>query len=189
MIQNRCKSARTSTKYCSVNMKLGPKITWHILNLIAQLLGLHLVYQWCHLCKMGSRKEKIKSQVAVSGYADIFSVKADLRLSTILCPTGVTTWMNFSSVFLQKCISSPKYRFRDCRWRGCHKMPDQSKPPLKVDQSCWNFHRKLSLYQGLNLYWSSQLEGHIRSFSSGVWGPLASPMRDMSSISQYCQSI
>ena len=25
MVQNRCKSAQTSTKYCSVTMKLGPK--------------------------------------------------------------------------------------------------------------------------------------------------------------------
>ena len=72
--------------------------------------------------------------------------------------------MNFSGVFLQKCISSPKYRFRECRWRGCHKMPDQSKPPLKVDQTCSNFHRKLILYQRMNLYWSGPLEGHIRNF-------------------------
>ena len=51
-----------------------------------------------------------------------------------------------------------------------HKMPDQPKPPLKVDQSGCNFHRKLSLYQRMNLYWSCQLEGHIRNFSSGMWG-------------------
>ena len=80
MVQNRCKSAQTSTKYCSVTMKLGPNITCHSLNLIAQVLGLHLVYQWCHLCQMWSRKAKIQPQVAVSGWADIFSVKADLRL-------------------------------------------------------------------------------------------------------------
>ena len=35
MVQNRCKSAKTSTKYCSVTMKLGQNITCHILNLIA----------------------------------------------------------------------------------------------------------------------------------------------------------
>ena len=52
MVQNRCKSAQTSTKYWSVTMKLGPNITCHSLNLIAQVLGLHLVYQWCHLCKI-----------------------------------------------------------------------------------------------------------------------------------------
>ena len=80
MVQNRCKSAQTSTKYCSVTMKLGPNITCHSLNLTAQVLGLHLVYQWCHLCQMWSRKAKIQPQVAVSGWADIFSVKADLRL-------------------------------------------------------------------------------------------------------------
>ena len=65
MVQNRCKSAKTSTKYCSVTLKLGPKITCHILNLIAQVLGLHLVYQWCHLCRMWSRKAKIQPQVAL----------------------------------------------------------------------------------------------------------------------------
>ena len=43
-------------------------------------------------------------------------------------------------------------------------MPDQSKPPLKVDQSCRNFRRKLSLYQRRNFYWSGPLEGHIRNF-------------------------
>ena len=56
-------------------------------------------------------------------------------------------------------------------------MPDQSKPPLKVDQTCSNFHRKLSLYQRMNLYWSGPLEGHIRNFHfRGVGGgALASP--------------
>ena len=92
-----------------------------------------------------------------------------------MCPTGVATWMNFSGVFLQKCISSPKYRSRECRWRGCHKMPDQSKPPLKFDQSCWNFHRKLSLCQRMNLYWSGPLDSHIKNFISGVLGPPGLP--------------
>ena len=55
-------------------------------------------------------------------------------------------------------------------------MPDQPKPPLKVDQSGCNFHRKLSLYQRMNLYWSCQLEGHIRNFSSGVWGAPVLPL-------------
>ena len=55
-------------------------------------------------------------------------------------------------------------------------MPDQSKPPLKVDQTCSNFHRKLSLYQRMNLYWSGPLEGHIRNFHfRGVGGPLGLP--------------
>ena len=63
-------------------------------------------------------------------------------------------------------------------------MPDQPKPPLKVDQSGCNFHRKLSLHQRINLSdwpyydildispsdWSGPLEGHIRNFSSGVGG-------------------
>ena len=67
MVQNTCKSAQTSTKYLSVTRKLGPEIPCHILNLTAQVLGLHLVYQWCHLCQIGSRKAKIQPQVAVSG--------------------------------------------------------------------------------------------------------------------------
>ena len=70
-------------------------------------------------------------------------------------------------------------------------MPDQSKPPLKVDQTCSNFHRKLTLYQRMNLYWSGPLEGHIRNFhfrgvgGGAPWPPL---MGGMSNISQYCQS-
>ena len=99
--------------------------------------------------------------------------------------------MNFSGVFLQKCISSPKYRFRECRWRGCHKMPDQSKPPLKLDQSCLKiFHRKLSLCQRTNLYWSGPLESHIRNFIfRRVGGPPWPPLiGEISSISQSCKS-
>ena len=85
--------------------------------------------------------------MAISGNADIFSIKIDSRLKTILIDTGVAPEMNFSSGFLQKYICSPKYRFRECSWRGIGKMPDQPKPPLKVGQSGRNFSRKLSLYQ------------------------------------------
>ena len=87
------------------------------------------------MCHMGSKKAKIQPQMAVSEYADIFSIKVDSRLKTILIHTGVATEMNFSSVFLQKYICSPKCRFRECSWRGIHKMPDQPKPPLKLGQS------------------------------------------------------
>ena len=87
------------------------------------------------MCHIGSRKAKIKPQMAVSGNADIFSIKVDLRLKTILIHTGVAPEMDFSSVFLQKYICSPKCRFRECSWRGMHQMPDQPKPPLKVGQS------------------------------------------------------
>ena len=69
---------------------------------------------------------------AVSGNADIFSIKVDSRLKTILNHTGVAPEMTFSSVFLHKYICSPKYRFRECSWRGIGKMPDQPKPPLKL---------------------------------------------------------
>ena len=75
------------------------------------------------------------AQMALSGNADIFSIKVDSRLKTILFPTGVATEMNFNSVFFEKFTSSPKCRLRECSWRGIHKMPDQPKIPLKVGQS------------------------------------------------------
>ena len=40
--------------------------------------------------------------------ADIFSIKVDSRLKTILFPTGVATEMNFNSLFFEKFITSPK---------------------------------------------------------------------------------
>ena len=83
-----------------------------------------------------SRKAKIQLQMAASGNADIFSIKVDSRLKTLLVPTGVATEVNFNSVLFQKFIFSPKCRFRECSWRGIHKMPDQPKTPLKVGQSC-----------------------------------------------------
>ena len=83
-----------------------------------------------------SRKAKIQLQMAASGNADIFSIKVDSRLKTILFPTGVATEVTFNNVLFQKFISSPKCRFREYSWRGIHKMPDQPKTPLKVGQSC-----------------------------------------------------
>ena len=73
---------------------------------------------------MWSRKAKIQPQMAVSGNADIFSIKVDSRLKTILFPTGVATEMNFNSVLFEKFTSSPKCRLRECSWRVTHKMPD-----------------------------------------------------------------
>ena len=49
-----------------------------------------------------SRKAKIQAQMAISGNADIFLIKVDSRLKTILFPTGVATEVNFNSVFSQK---------------------------------------------------------------------------------------
>ena len=60
---------------------------------------------------VGSREAKIQPQMAVSGNADIFSIKLDSRLKTILIHTGVTTKMNFSSVFPQKYICSSKLEY------------------------------------------------------------------------------
>ena len=68
--------------------------------------------------------------MAILGFADIFSIKVNLRLKTILFPTGVATGINFSSAVFQKFICSPKCRFRECSWRGIHKMPDQQKTAL-----------------------------------------------------------
>ena len=48
---------------------------------------------------MGSRKAKIQPQMAISENADIFSIKVDSRLKTILIHTGVAPEMNFSSGF------------------------------------------------------------------------------------------
>ena len=76
---------------------------------------------------MWSRKAKIQPQVAVSGNADIFSIKVDSRLKTILFPTGVATEVNFNSVLFEKFTSSPKCRLRECSWREIHKMPNQPK--------------------------------------------------------------
>ena len=65
---------------------------------------------------MWSRKAKIQPQMVVSGNADIFSIKVDSTLKSILFPTGVATKMNFNSVLIQKFISSPKCSFRECSW-------------------------------------------------------------------------
>ena len=56
------------------------------------------------MCHMGSRKAKIQPQMAISENADIFSIKVDSRLKTILIHTGIAPEMNFSSGFLQKYI-------------------------------------------------------------------------------------
>ena len=122
---------------------------------------------------MWSRNAQIQPQMAVLGYAHIFSIKVDSRLKTTLFPTGVATEMDFSSVHLQKFICSPKCRFRECSWQEIGKMPDQPKRPLKVGQSGCNFHRKLSSYQRMNLYWAGPLEGYFKNFNfRGVGGPL-----------------
>ena len=52
------------------------------------------------MCHIGSRKAKIQPQMAVSENADIFSIKVDSRLKTILIHTGVAPEMDFSSVFV-----------------------------------------------------------------------------------------
>ena len=73
------------------------------------------MYHWRHLCQMGSRKPEIGRLAAAPGNADIFSFKADLWLLTTLCSTGIATKINLGSVYVQKYIYSPKYKFRKCR--------------------------------------------------------------------------
>ena len=84
------------------------------------------------MCYMLSRKAKIQPQMAVLGNADIFSIKVDSRLKTILIHTGVAPKMEFSSVFIQKFICSPKCRFRECSWRAIGKCHISPKHPLKL---------------------------------------------------------
>ena len=119
-----------------------------------------------------SRKAKIQLQMAASGNADIFSIKVDSRLKTILFPTGVATEVNFNSVLFQKFISSPKCRFRECSWRGIHKMPDQPKTPLKLVNLA-------EIFTGNSVYireWFCIGLAHsratLRISISGVWGPM-----------------
>ena len=55
-------------------------------------------------------------------------------------------------------------------------MAHQSKTPLKLHQSGSDFHRKLSSYQTLILYWLDLLRKPIKNFQfSGVWGQAQPP--------------
>ena len=63
-----------------------------------------------------------------------------------------------------------------CRYRGGGHMAHQSKTPLKLHQSGSDFHRKLSSYQTLILYWLDLLRKPIKNFTfSGVWGQAKPP--------------
>ena len=87
-----------------------------------------------------------------------------------------------SSVLLRKYILSPKYMYWECRWRGYSEMADQAKTPLKIVQSCSNFHRILNLQQWMKLHWSQDLKGDIKDFSFGGWGWPAPPQRGVCQI-------
>ena len=52
-----------------------------------------------------------------------------------------------------------------CRYRGGDHMAHQSKTPLKLHQSGSDFHRKLSSYQTLILYWLDLLRKPIKNFN------------------------
>ena len=116
--KNRCNSAQTSTKYWSISLKFGLKI--HLPHTKSDCIGFRItsgIPVVSHVSYVIQEGENT-AQMAVSGNADIFSIKVDSRLKTTLIHTGVAPEMNFSSVFIQKFISSPKCRFRECSWRG-----------------------------------------------------------------------
>ena len=87
-----------------------------------------------------------------------------------------------SSVLLRKYIVSPKYIYWECRWRGYSEMVDQAKKPLKIVQSCSNFHRILNLQPWMKLHWSQDLKGDIKKFSFRGWGWHAPPQRGVCQI-------
>ena len=62
-----------------------------------------------------------------------------------------------------------------CRYRGGDHMTHQSKTPLKLHQSGSDFHRKLSSYQTLILYWLDLLRKPLKISISGVWGQAQPP--------------
>ena len=73
-----------------------------------------------------------------------------------------------SSVLLRKYILSPKYMYWECRWRGYSEMADQAKTPLKIVQSCSNFHRILNLQQWMKLHCLRTSRGILRISVTGV---------------------
>ena len=77
-----------------------------------------------------------------------------------------------------------------CRYRGGDHMAHQSKTPLKLHQSGSDFHRKLSSYQTLILYWLDLLRKPIKNFNfRGIWGQAQPPSNsEISDISLYNQS-
>ena len=112
-----------------------------------------------------------------------FPNKAHVRQETTWCARVGTSNRELNSVLLEKYILSPKYMYWECRWRGYSEMADQPKIPLKVLQSCSNFHRILSLQQWMKLHWSQDLKGDIKDFSSAGGAGLLSLKGGMSNIS------
>ena len=62
-----------------------------------------------------------------------------------------------------------------CRYRGGDHMAHQSKTPLKLHQSGSDFHRKLSSYQTLILYWLDLLRKPIKNLNFPGFGARLSP--------------
>ena len=78
-------------------------------------------------------------------------------------------------IFLKKYITGSKYMYWKCRYRGGDHMTHQSKTPLKLHQSGSDFHRKLSSYQTLILYWLDLLRKPIKNFNFPGFGARLSP--------------
>ena len=70
--------------------------------------------------------------MAVSGNADIFSIKVDSRLKTTLIHTVVAPEMNFSSVFIQKSYLAQSAGSWSVVGEGKVKCQISPKHPLKL---------------------------------------------------------
>ena len=102
-------------------------------------------------------------------------VRQNLRLKTIVfARAGATKW-DSARIFLKKYITGPKYMYWKCRYRGGDHMAHQSKTPLKLHQSGSDFHRKLSSYLTLILYWLDLLRRPIKNFNFPGFGARLSP--------------
>ena len=64
-----------------------------------------------------------------------------------------------------------------CRYRGGDHMHIQSKTPLKLHQSGSDFHRKLSSYQTVILYWLDLLRKPIKISIFRGLGPGSAPLK------------
>ena len=81
------------------------------------------------MCHIGSRKAKIQPQMAVSGNADIFSIKVDSRLKIILIHTGVAPEIvcSFRNTYVAQSAGSGSVV-----GEGCIKCQISPNHPLKL---------------------------------------------------------
>ena len=111
--------------------------------------------------------------------------KTNWRLKTILfARAGPTKW-DSTRIFLKKYITGPKYMYWKCRYRGVIIWHISPKPHLNFINLAQIFHRKLSSYQTLILYWLDLLRKPIKNFNFPGFGARLSPpqIRKISGIS------